>query len=55
MPHDTRITTKSDFPSRNLSFRCPYHARVMKTLEAVRRRIVFMGRRQEPTGGRVET
>jgi hypothetical protein len=48
MPHDTRMTTKRDLPSRNLNFRCPYQARVIKTLEAVSRRIVFMRR----NGGR---
>jgi hypothetical protein len=31
-----------DMASRNLNFRCPYHARVMKMLEATSRRMVFM-------------
>jgi hypothetical protein len=28
-----------------LCFKCPYHAKVMKTLEASKRRRVFMARR----------
>jgi|GEM_PF-4410067 len=45
MPHDTRITMKSDFPSRNLNFKWPYQANVMKLFEAVRRSMVFIGTR----------
>ena len=42
MPHDTRITMKRDFPSRNLNFRWPEQANVMQRTEALSRKMVFI-------------
>src|ERR1035438_10616031 len=41
MPQEIRMAAKTGRPSSHRSFRCPYHATVMNTLEPMSRRMTL--------------